>query len=91
MTQKSEHLLIRRSVLKAGLSVVVVGATAGFASTASAAADSKMEPSLVMYQDTPKNGLRCDQCAQWEAPDGCKVVKGKISPEGWCAAFAPAQ
>jgi hypothetical protein len=32
---------------------------------------------------------RCDGCLQWEPPDSCKVVEGKISPRGWCALYAP--
>ncbi|MGQ0620114.1 MAG: high-potential iron-sulfur protein [Panacagrimonas sp.] len=73
----------RRALLKAGLGAIAVSVVG----TASA---QKMAPNLVMYQAQPKDGHQCDQCVQWVAPDGCKVVEGKISPKGWCAAFAPA-
>jgi hypothetical protein len=45
----------------------------------------------VQYQTTPKDGNRCDACVNWEAPNGCKIVSGKIEPTGWCIAFAPAE
>ncbi len=45
---------------------------------------SKQDKSEVQYQDSPKNGQKCSQCRWFQQPDGCKVVNGKISPEGWC-------
>jgi len=52
-----------------------------------AAAQQKIDRKLVQYQDTPKNGQKCSDCLQFVAPDGCKVVEGKISPNAWCAVF----
>ncbi len=85
MSEETKPALSRRTLLKAslgGLGVVAVG----FAGTASA---QKIAPSMVQYQATPKDGNECDKCAQFIAPGSCKVVEGKISPKGWCAAFAP--
>lgn len=48
----------------------------------------------VQYQDEPKNGQRCADCKYYikdKNGDGlgaCTIVKGKISPDGWCSSFA---
>lgn len=82
MSEDTKSIISRRTILKVGLGAVTVG----FAGAASA---QKMAPSMVMYQATPKDGHQCNKCVQFEAPASCKVVEGKISPTGWCAAFAP--
>jgi hypothetical protein len=48
-------------------------------------AQAKMAQSAVRYQDSPKDGKRCDGCNLFVAPNACKSVDGKISPSGWCA------
>lgn len=83
MTQTSGKPVSRRSLLKAAVGAV------SLASLGAANAQAKMAPSLVMYQATPKDGHQCDGCVQFKAPDACLVVEGKISPKGWCAAWAP--
>jgi hypothetical protein len=40
------------------------------------------------YQPTPKNGQTCAACEQFTPPAGCKIVVGKVSPQGWCQFFA---
>jgi hypothetical protein len=72
----------RRALLGIGLA-----ATAG-AICARAAAQSKVSKEQSKYQDKPKGEQRCDGCAQFLAPDGCKVVEGKISASGWCVLYA---
>jgi hypothetical protein len=39
------------------------------------------------YQDTPKGLFFCAACTFFRAPQGCKVVQGTISPQGWCKFF----
>lgn len=39
------------------------------------------------YQDTPKNGQRCDHCTMWRPPHGCSAVKGVIAENGWCSYY----
>ncbi len=77
----------RRGVLRTGLAILAGGVIA----TASSAqdADSKVEQSVVQYQNSPKDGQKCSGCANFVAPNACKVVSGTISPEGWCVAYAP--
>jgi hypothetical protein len=60
-----------------------VGATL---SPAQAAADNKKQ---FKYQDKPgKNGQKCAGCRFFKKPNGCTIVHGKISPNGWCIAWA---
>jgi hypothetical protein len=50
------------------------------------AADNKAQ---FKYQDKPaKNGAKCSGCRLFRPPSGCTVVTGKISPDGWCIAWA---
>ena len=49
----------------------------------------KMAKKDIQYQDTPKDGQRCDACVYWKAPNACGIVEGVIAPAGWCAAFNP--
>jgi hypothetical protein len=51
------------------------------------AADNKAQ---YKYQTKPgKGGAKCSGCALFKAPSSCQVVTGKISPNGWCIAYAP--
>ena len=56
---------------------------------AGAGAQQKMAQKLVQYQKTPKNNQKCSTCLHFVAPDSCKMVEGKIDPNGWCSLFAP--
>ena len=57
-----------------------------FAITARAA--DKMTRQQAEYQDTPNGIYSCGLCSLFEAPNGCKVVEGEVSKDGWCKAFA---
>ncbi len=86
MTHKKDTQTLqagRRAFVKATLVAVPLV----FADRANAQA--KIAPNLVQYQDKPKGDAECDKCLQFVAPGSCKVVDGKISPKGWCAAYAP--
>ena len=76
----------RRGVLRTGLAILAGGLVA---TAARAQDDSKVEQSVVQYQTMPKDGAKCSGCANFVAPNACKVVAGTISPEGWCVAYAP--
>ncbi len=84
-TRQNEGQRTRRLLLKTGLAAVggVVALTAG------AKAQDKIDPKLVQYQTTPKDGAKCSLCVNFEAPSSCKIVSGTIDPNGWCVAFAP--
>jgi hypothetical protein len=76
--------MTRRQALRVVAAGSLLGAMAG-----AAGAQQKMTPQQVQYQDKPKKDQQCSKCLQFVAPDQCKLVSGKIKPEGWCALFAP--
>ncbi len=42
------------------------------------------------YQTKPgPGGKDCAGCSFFRAPSGCLIVKGKISPKGYCISYAP--
>ncbi len=83
MANENKVVRGRRALLQIGVAV----AAAGIGLRANA--QQKLAKNLVQYQDSPKNGQECDKCVQFVAPEGCKVVDGKINPKGWCSAYAP--
>ena len=42
---------------------------------------------VARYQDRPNRGQRCGRCMHFVEPDGCEIVVGLISPQGWCRYF----
>lgn len=52
--------------------------------TGGAKAEPTMAQAAVKYQETPKDGKQCDGCNFFVAPHACQVVKGDISPTGYC-------
>jgi len=85
----------RRGVFKAGVAILAASAAGTAFAKAQPApapvkvAQTKIAKAMLMYQDTPKDGNHCGICAQFVAPDQCKIVEGPIQENGWCAAFAP--
>lgn len=79
----------RRSVLHGAAYAAAIVPIALAVTAAPAEAKAKMSQAAAKYQDTPKNDQRCDGCALWEAPEGCKSVSGTIKPEGWCKLYVP--
>ncbi len=76
----SKSCVSRRTVLFAAAGAVpILVISAGGANAAAT-----MSPASVGYQDSPKNGRQCDGCNLFVAPNACKLVKGDISPKGWC-------
>ena len=37
----------------------------------------------------PKDGAKCASCVNFEPPDACRIVAGKVAPKGRCIAYAP--
>lgn len=79
----------RRQMLRTGMMLVGAAAVGTAASSSAHAQDEKIAQELVQYQKMPKDGQKCSGCAQWVAPNACKIVAGVISPEGYCVAYAP--
>ena len=62
-----------------------VGATLS-AAQAAAPPDNKKQ---FKYQDKPgPKNQKCSGCRFFKKPNGCTIVHGKISPNGWCIAWA---
>ena len=77
----------RREALKQIVMLpALAGALAIGATSVAQAGDNKKQ---FKYQDKPgKSGQKCSQCRFFRAPSGCSIVTGKISPDGWCIAWA---
>jgi hypothetical protein len=57
---------------------------------ASAADDSGGVKAQYKYQLKPgPGGKKCAGCTFFAAPHACKIVKGAISPTGYCIAYSP--
>jgi high potential iron-sulfur protein len=77
----SRGLVLRRI---AGIPFAALGV--GATLSAAQAADNKKQ---FKYQDKPgPHGQQCSGCRLFRPPSGCTVVTGKISPKGWCIAWA---
>ncbi len=83
MKTRDDDRATRRRILQAGLAAI------GGVVATRAQAQEKIAQAMVQYQTMPKNGQKCSTCVNFEAPAACKIVAGKIEPEGWCVAYAP--
>jgi hypothetical protein len=78
----SRGLVLKRL---AALPVLALGVGATL-SPAQAAVDNKKQ---FKYIDKPgPNGAKCSGCRFFRKPNACTIVHGKISPNGWCIAWA---
>ncbi len=81
----------RRAAMKRVV-VSAAGMAVGWAvlGTGTAQAQATMSKASVAYQDRPERNESCLNCSLFvpgKTPDAmgtCKVVKGAISPNGWC-------
>jgi anaerobic selenocysteine-containing dehydrogenase len=88
MTQ--EHSPVRSRVSRRDfLSAAAAGggAVAMIALGAAPAKAAKMSQKAMSYRQSPNGDQRCDTCANFQAPNGCKVVEGTIAPSGWCILY----
>jgi len=76
--------LSRRNLIGA----LVGGPAALLLRISQAGASDKMTRKQAEYQDTPNGIYSCGLCTLFEPPNGCKVVEGEVSRDGWCKAFA---
>ena len=81
--------MLRRRLLLALASAPVRGVCARpiYAQPKPTFAQSKESQAEALYQDRPKNGFSCAACALFRPPAACAVVKGAVSPNGWCRFF----
>jgi hypothetical protein len=86
MLSKSKHLSRRVFFQRVGTYAVGLPIAYGFGLNR-AGAQAKVPQKTVSYQDKPKGTQRCDGCTNFQPPNGCKLVEGEISPQGWCSLF----
>ena len=89
MSDRGRTQMSRRELLSSGLLAVPVAVALITLRPAVVGAQQKMAQKMVQYQTTPKNKQQCSTCLHFVAPDSCKMVEGKIVPNGWCSLFAP--
>lgn len=84
----TENKLSRRLLLQnaaaAGVCVLSVCPAAGQGFT-------KSPQKSASYQDRPNGEQRCGNCMHFQPPSSCKVVAGRIGPNGWCRIYAARQ
>ena len=80
--------LSRRSLLHNAATVAgIVTVFATKAKRATAQVQVKSPPQVAGYQNQPNGGQRCGGCRHFQPPATCKVVAGRISPNGWCKLY----
>lgn len=98
MSQDSRSRLSRRRFLRAAatrLAALPVIAVVGGSLAGRQAHAAKSGKEAMQYQETPKGDQKCSNCSLFIPGDSdstmgqCKVVKGDISPDAWCIAYAP--
>lgn len=96
-----EHIPARRRVLRAALATgcslwtpLVPAAEepkpgANPSSKPAAAPAKKVPQASVRYQPRPNGEQKCSTCMNFIADSNtCKLVEGKVAPEGWCTLWA---
>jgi hypothetical protein len=78
LTRTYSKALSRRCLLSGASAVAFLGTnvTSGWAA--------KVSQSAVSYQASPKGEQHCSNCKQFQPPNTCRMVDGKISGQGWC-------
>ena len=77
----------RRFVLKSVVLLTGSACAGSLLSQRTALAQAKASQAAMKYQNKPNGDQKCSNCLQFDPPSSCKVVEGKISPEGYCIAW----
>ena len=83
--------IARRDILR----TAATAAGAGFAVVASISQEATAQEQRpqkaakleVHYRDQPNGQQHCETCAYYLPPVACRVVRGEVSPNGWCNQF----
>jgi hypothetical protein len=86
--EDSERTVYRRSLLRRAALLGGLFSLLGAAASDAIGAEEKMSQKDAEYQPTPKNGQTRAACEQFTPPARCKIVVGKVAPQGWCQFFA---
>jgi hypothetical protein len=83
-----EKTLSRSAMIeKLMVAPIAIGAFAALGAQAQAAAT--VDQKTASYVTHPVGGKQCSGCSLFVAPSSCKLVKGTISPHGYCKFFSP--
>jgi hypothetical protein len=83
----NDDKLSRKQVIETLIAApIAIGAFAALQAQAEAAAT--IDQKTAAYVTHPVGGKQCSKCVQFVAPSSCKLVKGTISPTGYCKFFA---
>lgn len=77
----SRRSIMKRAVLWAG-GTLIASVIADKEALAQKASKESMQ-----YKDKPNGDKQCGNCAQFIPNDGCRIVEGPISPQGYCSAW----
>jgi High potential iron-sulfur protein len=80
----------RRFLLTVLWAGAIANGSALFGFSSPAKAQQKVSKEQAKYQDSPKDGHKCSECAYFEKPNACKIVEGDINPDGWCQLWTKA-
>lgn len=75
--------LPRRQAIKAAASGIGLAALQSKRATA----QQKIAKLDARYQDRPNGTQHCALCEYYISPVACKLVRGEVSPNGWCSFF----
>lgn len=82
-----DNTISRSAVISLLAGLPLIAATGGIALAADDSAGTK---ATFKYQTKPgPGGKDCAKCAFFKSSGSCSIVKGKISPKGYCISFAP--
>ena len=79
--------LSRRKFLKVSMTGAALAGAAGLSACVAPPemrAAGTTPKAVALYQDFPNRGRRCAGCRHFLEPNGCQIVAGEISPNGWC-------
>lgn len=78
----------RRTFLVQGATALTALAVAG-AAGCQVQQQQKVSKAEAAYQPRPNGPQACGNCANFIAPDSCRVVQGPVAPNGWSRYWAP--
>ncbi len=80
----SRRLLLQKAAIASTVTVLGI-----IAQGVAAKVQAKTSQQVAGYQNTPSGGNRCGNCVQFQPPAACRLVAGRINPQGWCRLFFP--
>jgi hypothetical protein len=76
--------LSRRALLR----TAAVGLAAAALPRVARAEEQQVSKAEAKYRDNPNGIQRCAICIRYRPPSRCELVRGGVSPNGWCQYFA---